>query len=246
MIQVLDRAFDILEFVASRENGGISLKEISDHLSLNQGTCANIIKSLSKRKYLEHVGPKKGFRLGPMATFLMGNFSLRPLLVLAAKDIVDALSVELNENCLLGVIHHEKRLLVYSTSIDHDLSVRNKPERDVYETASGRLLLALMNEPEKLAFLDRQGLPDAAVWKDVQTREALLKELDRIKKEKMVVSQTASHVVGVAVPVFKNASAVAALSTYLPESRFEAKAQKNIITKLKTASDSISRKLSEG
>jgi DNA-binding IclR family transcriptional regulator len=243
MIQVIDRALDILEFVANRENGGLSLKEISEHLSLNQATCANIIKSLTTRKYLEHIGPKKGFRLGPMSVFLLGNFSLRPLLVMAAKDIIDKLSIELNENCLLGVIHHDKRILVYSTTIDHDLSVKNKPERSIYETASGRLLLAFLNDGELATFIERAGLPSEQVWKGAHTREKLLFELHAARKNKIVISRTASHVVGVAVPVWKNEMVVAALSTYLPESRYTGNTEHDIEAKLRFAAGEISERL---
>jgi IclR family KDG regulon transcriptional repressor len=243
MIQVIDRALDILEYVAARESAGISLREISDHLSLNQATCANIIKSLTKRKYLEHIGPKKGFRLGPMATFLIGNFTLRPILVLAARDTIDRLSNDLNENCLLGVIHQDKRILVYSTTIDHDLSVRNKPERSVYDTATGRLLLAFLKEHELTAFIDREGLPSQAIWKEASTKEGLLKELTAIRDKKIVVTQTPTHVVGVAVPVWKNEKAVAALSTYLPESRYSPAAAFRIDAKLRESAAEISKTL---
>lgn len=244
MIQVIDRAFDILEFVAHRETGGLSLKEISEHVSLNQATCANILKSLTTRKYLEHIGPKKGFRLGPMATFLIGNFSLRPLLVMAAKDEIDKLSYNLNENCLLGVIHHEKRILVYSTTIDHDLSVKNKPERSVYETASGRLILAYLPEAELQSFIERQSLPIAIVWDGVQTLSALQDELKRIRESGMLITHTASHLVGVAVPIWKNQTVVAALSTYLPESRYSKDMAIKIDIHMKEAAQAISKKLS--
>lgn len=243
MIQVIDRAFDILEYVANSEHGGLSLKDISDHVKLNQATCANIIKSLTKRNYIEHIGPKKGFRLGPMATFLIGDFSLRPLLVLAAKDTVDNLSAELNENCLVGVVHHDKRILVYSTAIDHDLSVRNKPERSIYETASGRLLLAFLNDEEQLRYVERQGLPAKNIWQGVETTEALLAELKSMREKKIVITRTSSHVVGVAVPLWKNETVVAALSTYLPESRFTSSAKKNIENKLRSAAEEISNRL---
>ncbi len=243
MIQVIDRAFDIMEYVANRETDGISLKEISEHLSLNQATCANIIKSLTIRKYLEHVGPKKGFRLGPMSTFLIGNFSLRPLLVMAGKDTIDNLSRSINENCLLGVIHHEKRILVYSTTIDHELSVRNKPERNIYETASGRLLLAFLAEEELKAFVEKQSLPSEVIWKEAQTIESLQNALSQIRNNKLVITHTPNHAVGVAVPIWKEKIVVASLSTYLPESRYTPTVATNIETKLREAADEISKRL---
>lgn len=245
MIQVIDRALDILEFLAQRDSNGASLKEISEKFSLNQATCANIIKSLTIRKYVEHIGPKKGFRLGPMAKFLVGNFSNRAILVMAAKDIVEKLSTELNENCLVGVMHHDKRILVYSTAIDHDLSVKNQPERTIYETASGRLLLAFLSDVEQKAFIEKNGTAPPAVWKEGAGKEKLLNELKAIREKKILITHSASHVVGVAVPIWKVETVIAALSTYLPESRFTSTAKANIEKKIRVAAAEISQRLSK-
>lgn len=59
------------------------------------------------------------------------------------------------------------------------------------------------------------------------------------------MTRTASHVVGVAVPVWKNGTVVAALSTYLPESRYTTKTAPNIQRKLKEAAAAISENLKE-
>lgn len=164
---------------------------------------------------------------------------------MAAKETIDKLSDDLNENCLLGVIHHDKRILVYSTTIDHDLSVRNKPERKVYETATGRLLLSYLDSDQLEAFLQREGLPSEDIWREASAWDRLLDELKKIKENEIVVTRTASHVVGVAVPVWKNETVVAALSTYLPESRYTTKTAPNIQRKLKEAAAAISENLKE-
>lgn len=104
---------------------------------------------------------------------------------MAAKETIDKLSDDLNENCLLGVIHHDKRILVYSTTIDHDLSVRNKPERKVYETATGRLLLSYLDSDQLEAFLQREGLPSEDIWREASARDRLLDELRKIKETKL-------------------------------------------------------------
>jgi DNA-binding IclR family transcriptional regulator len=73
MIQVLHRAFDILELCASDKEKAHTLSEIAEKLQLNPTTCANIIKTMVTRNYLEQVGYKKGYRLGAKAFHLTGK-----------------------------------------------------------------------------------------------------------------------------------------------------------------------------
>ena len=64
MIQVVNRALDILEFIAKDKNKIYSLTEIADALELNHATCANIIKTMVNRNFIDQIGHKKGYRLG--------------------------------------------------------------------------------------------------------------------------------------------------------------------------------------
>ena len=55
MIQVINRALDILELIAEEPEKQKSLSEISEKLDLNSGTCANIIKTLVSRNYINKI-----------------------------------------------------------------------------------------------------------------------------------------------------------------------------------------------
>ena len=74
MIQVLNRAFDILEMCAKNAEKVYSLSEIADQLQLNRTTCANIVKTLVTRNYLEQTGYRRGYRLGSKVFHLAGNY----------------------------------------------------------------------------------------------------------------------------------------------------------------------------
>ncbi len=49
MVQVLLKAFDIVELVVQRNGQSVSLTEISDELEMNQATASNIINTLVSR-----------------------------------------------------------------------------------------------------------------------------------------------------------------------------------------------------
>ena len=64
MIQVVNRALNILEIIAKNPDRELGLTEIADSVELNHGTCANILKTLVLRGYVEQAGAKKGYKLG--------------------------------------------------------------------------------------------------------------------------------------------------------------------------------------
>jgi len=220
MIQVITRAIDILEYVAQHGKEPVQLIKIAENAGLSQPTTANIIKTLVIKNYLEHVSRKSGYRLGAGAYHLTGNLSYNQNLILAAKEPMEELAQQLNETCLLGVLRNKKRYILHVVLSDQDLQVRTRTEADIYPTATGRLLMSYLPPKEQDNLIQAIGLPGAQVWPGVQTKEALEKALQQIRQEEFVQTLSAKHIVGFAVPVYKNKQVIAGLSVFLPESRF--------------------------
>ena len=55
MIKVIDKALNILELLANEQNKKFQLGEIADTLKMDHGTCANIIKTLAARGYVDYI-----------------------------------------------------------------------------------------------------------------------------------------------------------------------------------------------
>ncbi len=68
MIQVIERAIDILEFVALHGKYPVQLIRIAEHVNISQPTCANVVKTLVKRNYLENASKKPGIYWAPAHT----------------------------------------------------------------------------------------------------------------------------------------------------------------------------------
>jgi len=221
MIQVLHRAFDILEFIAKDPEKVYSLSEIADQFSLNHATCANIIKTLVQRRYVEQIGAKKGYRLGAMSYFLSGNFSYRKDLVNAAKDEMQLLTDTVNENTLLAVLQADKRICLYTVEAKHDLQVRTSQEKHICDTATGKLLLAYASDQEKQNFIQKYGLPKPEHgWNEITDEQSFYNALDRIKQAGVATQLTSAYIFGLAVPLHKEGKVVAALGLFLPEMRY--------------------------
>lgn len=243
MIQVINRAFDILEFVAGNKNKVYSLTEIADAFQLNHGTCANIIKTMVHRNYLEQIGHKKGYKLGFMSYQIGGNHSYEKELLNAAVHEMEALTLKMNETCLLAILKKNIRVAIHQISGNHDLMVKSSPEKAAFNSASGRLLVAMLDDTERKDFIDKYGLPSVDLWKEASTQRSFDAEVKKIWSLGYATQTSKAHIVGLAVPVLRNKKTVASLSMYLPESRFSTKIEKEIVANLNKAAEAIGKKL---
>lgn len=246
MVQVLIKAFDILELVAQRNGQSVSLTEIADKLELNQATAANINKTLVHKGYLERIGKKKGYRLGPAAYRLTGEAPYGEYLVNAAREVMENLTATLHESCLLGVLRNYKRYILHVVNSDHEIQVQLRSERNVYETASGRLLLAYLSEKELERFIQHNGLPDPTLWEEGSSMEKLLEALALIRKDALAVTLMGNgHIRGFGVPIVVSGAVVAGLSVFLPEYRCTEVRQQEIVRAMKSGAEQIGAKLSQ-
>ena len=234
MIQVINRALDILEYCAKHPEKDYSLTDIADHFGLNHATCANILKTLVHRKYIEQVGHKKGYRLGSMAYYLTGNISFRSNLVDLAKPVMKDLCEMLNESVIIAVINKQDnmRITLHTEYSSHELQVRANKGKNAYDTATGRLILAYLSEDDRMNIVKNKGLPSPFIWKEASTLEDLERELAKIREKGIAFQITASQVVGIAVPIFYKERVIAGLGIYLPEIRFVGELKKLIIDQI--------------
>lgn len=243
MVLVIVKALDILEWVARDSSRTYSLTEIAEGMQMNQATCVNILQTLVSKNYIEHLGRKKGYRLGPMAYNLTNNLSYSQNLVLAAKEPMEDLTAELNETAILGIIRNQKRFIVHLVNSDQDLQVRSRTERNIYETASGRLLLAYLSNRELDSLIQSIGLPTLEVWPEATTTDALRSALAVIRGHELAVTRSTSHIIGLAVPVRKGGQVVASLSVFLPEVRYTEQRQQAIQVALQKTAQQITARL---
>ncbi len=245
VVQVIIRGFDILELVANQQGQAVTLTEISEHLGLNQSTSANIIKTLVFKGYLEHIGTKKGYRLGPAAFKLTNEVAYGQDLVSASKAVMESLTARLSESCIIGVLRNNKRYTLILVNSAQSVQAQTRSELNAYDTASGRLLLAYLSPHELKKFINLNGLPAEMMWPGTTTTDQLAEKLDKIRREGIVFADHKSrHTKGFAVPIFTKETVVAGLCVFLPEYRCTPAKQTEIITALREAANQISAQLS--
>ncbi len=243
MIQVIHRALDILEFVAKDRNREFGLGEISESLELNKGTCANIIKTLVNRGYLDQSRKKQGYKLGSGAYYLTGNFSNKKELLQMSREPMKELQKKINECCILAILKENMRYTLHKESSTQELQViTNNEEKNVYLTATGRMMLACMDTQEQELFIQKYGLP-FDMWEGVGDKDDLIKKLDKIKEKQLAIHSDGEHVVGIGAPIFKDDKIIASLGIYLPEVRFNYKLQELVFEEIGSTARLISDRI---
>lgn len=244
MIQVIHRALNILELLAENTKNELSLSEIADSLHLNHSTCANILKTLVNRNYVEQLKSKGGYRLGYMAHQLANTDPYDTRLLNLAKLPLEILMNEINETIIVSKIKKDKRVLITEISCNHDVQVKTTVESSVFKATTGRIILAHYSPKELEDFIHRCGLPSEEEWPEAKTKSDLIKLLTDIRKEQFAFSHN-NHVIGLATPLYINNRIYASLGVYLPDIRFGDTEKSKLINALKRTTNSINGELKE-
>ena len=245
MIQSIHRALAVLELLAEGPERAVPLSEIARRLGLNLSTCANIMRTMLDLGYVEQARKKAGYCLGPAAYHLTRNGPYRKDLMQVALPLVAELAADVGETVLLAALTGGRRSILCQVDGNEVFRVSQQflLRQDVYQTATGRLLLAHMPEGDLKAFLAANGLPSRDLWAEASTARKLHAELARLRDEGRAI--TVSDPVGVAFPIREDARVVAALGLFLPGARFTGDHRERILGQMAEAAGRIGAKLKE-
>jgi len=221
MIQVINRAIDILEYVSNDPERAKVLGDIASDLSLNPGTCANIIKTLVTRGYLEKLDLQKGYLPGKKILDLSGNTIYKQELIEASEEEMLKLSKKIKENVLLAILKGENRVVLYQHTYTQMVQATTQEEKRAYDSSTGRLLIALKREDARNKFILKYGLPPTNIWSEASTQKKFLATVNKIKEDGFSVYECTDQVVGIAAPIYKKGVPIAALSVYVPSFRLD-------------------------
>jgi DNA-binding IclR family transcriptional regulator len=245
LIKVIEKALNILEFIASSPNNQPCLNEIAKQFRLNKATAYHIVKTLLERGYIEKSPFNKGYFLGPMAYYLIRNNSYRKDLLIKAEPLLIQLAHKIKAEVMLITKHYDKRYILCRVNGNEHLQIKKDLEREeaFYKTASGRLLLAFSPPDEINAFIIRNGLPGEE-WPEVNNEEKLLKALSEIRNNECSIIDF-KQVVAFSFPIRENLNVVAALGLWILKINYNDEKKRRICEDMKNTSFKISNKLNE-
>ncbi len=220
MIQVINRAINILEFLSNDPSKEFSLTEIADNLKFQHSTCANILKTLVIRGYVDQPKAKGGYKIGKMLYQLTDANKKHTELINLSRGLMIELRDKINETIILSVIRNNKRYLLNEVQSTQEIHVQTKKEVSIYSATTGRMILAHLDSENVNWIVEKIGLPAENEWSGINSVKVLFEELNKIRELKILETINSNHVIGLAVPLFKNGKIIASMGIYMPEIRY--------------------------
>lgn len=218
-IQVLQRAFSVLDVLATRDAG---LAELAVATGLQKTTLHNILKTLVELGAVRRT-PEGGYALGPKLVELaepeFRRVSLQPL----AQRIADDLAADLRETVVISALRGVDRFIIGFALGPQELTVRLDvtSRRSPFDASTGRVLLAHLSAPELDRVVEHWGLP-GDLWREVSDRPALDAALAEIRRTGLALQRhSQGEIQTVAAPVRgPDGRPWAAIGIRMPASRF--------------------------
>lgn len=243
MIQVINRALDILEYVADYPKKSKQLSHIANDLNLNSATCANIVKTLVNRGYLKKSEGGKGYLLGSRIEDIANNRTQYASIIEAANVEMERATELLKENSLLAILKDDQRAIIHQKIYKQLIEANTPDQKKAYDSSTGRLMIAMLPENEFKDYIKKNGLPSPGIWPGVNNLDQLTKQLTIIRENGYALIEDSVQIVGIAAPVYQKEKVVAAFSIYQPAFRFNESMRKKLITTALNTAKNISNKL---
>lgn len=217
-IQSVTNATRVLRELAAA-GGPVRLGDLSRQLGMVPSSAHLLLVTLVDAGFVEQT-PQGTYRLG-LAVFEIGTAALQQYdLGARLAPPMEELAAKTREAVSLSVLHHGDALIVMRFESDQILrtSIRVGTRMPLFESASGRCLVAFTQESEREVLLGATG---------TAARRAARKAGDRVRAIRDAGFETqcdewADGVSSIAVPVFAASGApAAALSVSSPSSRFD-------------------------
>ena len=180
LVPALDRALNILEYLASRQEA-VTLKEISRDLGIPSASAFRLMKNLCARGYAtEQTGGQTAYLLGykllHLASVHQRNFSVPAV----AKPFLVRLANQLQQTVQLALLQNGSVLYVDQVFSSAPISIVAPlyTPLAVNTSASAKILLSFLPPQEQLAIIRRSALT-ASTPRTLVEEEALLEEITK-------------------------------------------------------------------
>jgi DNA-binding IclR family transcriptional regulator len=241
MIQVLERAFRILEWLARADAPPRRLSEIAAYVGMSPAACSHVLRTMVRYGYVVQVAPRGGYRLGPMAAMLGRHHHPHDALIAVGQPLVERVADETGETTLLACLHGSRRLILCHAEGKQTIRVSSDAIvlEDIYGTATGRVLLAYLDEGELTSVLSASP-PAGIVWDTAASMEELTAALVSTREAGFAVNPDHEDMAQVAFPVRLGGSVVASIGCFAPVYRFDEEHRSEMISALRAAAADLS------
>ncbi len=247
IIQSVDRAVDLLEAL-SRQDGEVSLNEISSLVGLNLSTCHHLLSTLMRRGYVQQVPRTKMYFLGNKIMELAQARTRQIDLIRLATPVLRRLKDESGETTILSAIQgHE---LTELATLDSEQMVKVGggmigKSNAAHATAGGKAIMAWLPEGEIAAIIGEKGMKQFTA-KTITSLSDLLNELALVRRHGYAIDdeEFETGVLCVAAAIRNHSGGViASIGCTLPKIRASEERLLIIKDQVKRAAKTLSQEL---
>lgn len=241
MVNAIEKAFIILEKIASCGSAALTPAQIADELQLNRATCSRILKQLLDMGYVIKVSRRQGYAAGPRLR-TMGNIcNYSSQLLKYAIPLVDRCAMELQGSVLISQLCNGRRYVIYHRNCDpeQNITITYPCYDDIFVTATGLLLTAYCSKSERKRCFELQKKYGGIFMDDFSSFEKLNTELDRIRQQGHVEMVRAAQCI-YAYPIKCNDQCDTVIGMSILRSRYTAALNAKICRMLEAAVQELS------
>ncbi|MBS4211283.1 MULTISPECIES: IclR family transcriptional regulator [Neobacillus] len=246
MVQSIDRALTIVNYVSSQK-GGLGVTELAEKLGLNKSSIFRILATLASHGYIEQDPDTKKYKLGykylELSAKLLDSIDIRKEAKPYLQELVDL------SNEVIHLIIYSQKEAIYIEKLEgsETLRMHSQVGRRVpmHCTSAGKVLLAYLPTEEVMDMIEEKGLPrhtDNTITDQVE----LLDNLQKIRKKGYGVEREENEpgVTCMAAPIFNHlGNVIGAVSISGPSMRMTEARLDELKDKLIEVGSSISRRL---
>lgn len=218
LIQSLDRALDILEFIGT-ENGSVRSIDIAEKIGIKSNTANNLLRVLYQRGYLsQDFG--RGYVLGSKCWELGVKADRWSLLREVTVPIMKELSSTTGDLTFLGALDKFNLICVESIAGSGVVTIADQHawRERTHCSASGKILLGVLSDSELEIYFSKIKL-ESFTNETVTLEMELKKQLKEIKKRGFAIckDEAGEGVSAIGVAIYgKNQQIIAALAQSFP------------------------------
>lgn len=241
------KAIHILEALKEGGKEGFSLKEISDRTDLNKSTAYRIISALVESNYVLKLDDTKRYKLSykilQFNHILLDDIEVKTIALPYLKKLSDQLEETVH------LVQRDGNMCVYIEKVESPQAIRLLTyvgKRSMLHcSASGKVILAYMNEKERFQILKETGMP-RLTHHTITELAVLEKQLKEVLQTGLAwnLGEDREDIIGIAAPIFDaSGNVVATIAVPGPSYRFSEAKARGASVYLKEITSIISNKL---
>lgn len=246
--QSINHCFDILEMLIDSDQP-LSLNDIAQKLEMSVSSVHSLLHTMIKRGYVDHLGPRQGYVLGPSLMNLCMTLSIESQLASIANPVILQLREDCdNETSYLGFFTNFSVNTIILHKSPKLLGLGSSPIRSggLHASSMGKCMLAFMSPREYKKWRDMTPVLPAFTPNTITSHEELEAELAVIREQGYAENRAENEegVYTLACPIFNSVGkAIASAAIGIPEVRYTEEKKQQFIAAVMKHADFISKQI---